>query len=96
MMTSQPNKNPGTKKSQDRSEYQRRYYLKHREKMLEYQRDYNRRFKKKVRVSDLGQIGFRPAVKATLNMCDIMRANPEKVVVMVNNIIRGDRMFVSI
>lgn len=95
-MNNQPHQDSVAKNSKNRSEYQRRYYQKHREKMLEYQRDYNRRFKKKVKLSGLGQLGYRPAVKATLNMCDIMRANPEKVVVMVNNIIRGDRMFVSI
>lgn len=95
-MTSPPDQDSVRPKSKDRSEYQRKYYQKHREKMLEYQREYSKRFKKKVRVSGMSQFGHRRAIKTTLNMCDIMRASPEKVVLMVNNIIRGDRQFVSI
>ena len=96
MTNTQTHQESAPNKSDDRREYQRKYYQAHREKMLRYQRDYSRRFKRKIKVTKMGDFGRRPAVKATLNMCDIMRANPDKVVAMVNNIIRGDRMFVSL
>lgn len=96
MTSNQTNQVSEPNKTDDRREYQRKYYQKHREKMLQYQRDYSRRFKRKIKISSMGDFGHRQVIKSTLTMCDIMRANPEKVVVMVNNIIRGDRMFVSL
>lgn len=78
-----------------RREYQRRYYQMHKEKAKEYQRQYNLTHKKKARAGR-GKSSFtapREVVRSTFNTSDLMHAPAEKTVRMLEQIIRGDRLF---
>ena len=78
-----------------RREYQRRYYQMHKEKAKEYQRQYNLTHKKKAR-GGRGRSSFtapREVVRTTFNTSDLMHAPVEKTVKMLEQIIKGDRLF---
>ena len=78
-----------------RREYQRRYYQMHKEKAKEYQRQYNLTHKKKARAGR-GKSSFtapREVVRSTFNTSDLMHAPAEKTVRMLEQIIKGDRLF---
>lgn len=77
-----------------RREYQRQYYQKHKEKAKEYQRQYNLTHKKKAR--GRGRSGFsasREVVRSTFNTTDLMHSPVEKTIKMLEQIIKGERMF---
>ncbi len=77
-----------------RAEYQRRYYLAHREKAREYQRLYNLTHKKKQRVKGANGVEFvREPEKTTFNTHDLMHAPVEKTLKMLEKIISGERFF---
>ncbi len=77
-----------------RAEYQRRYYLAHREKAREYQRLYNLTHKKKQRVKGANGVEFiREGKKETFNTHDLMHAPVEKTLRMLEKIISGERYF---
>jgi len=80
-----------------RREYQRQYYLAHREKAKEYQRQYNLLHKKKQRLPGAkGKNALeyeREPVKTTYNMHDIMHAPAEKTLKILQRIISGEKMF---
>ncbi|MBK7092074.1 MAG: hypothetical protein IPH59_10205 [bacterium] len=80
-----------------RQEYQRQYYLAHREKAKEYQRQYNLLHKKKQRVPGAkgrNAMEFRrDSVKVTYNTHDIMHSPAEKTLKMLQKIISGEKMF---
>ena len=78
-----------------RREYQRRYYQMHKEKAKEYQRQYNLTHKKKAR-GGRGKTGFaaqREVVRSTFNTADLMHSPVEKTLKMLEQIIKGERMF---
>lgn len=78
-----------------RREYQRRYYLMHKEKAKEYQRQYNLTHKKKVG-GGRGKSGVaapREVVRATFNTADIMHSPVEKTIQILEKIIKGERFF---
>jgi hypothetical protein len=78
-----------------RREYQRRYYQMHKEKAKEYQRQYNLTHKKKAR-GGRGRGSFsapREVVRSTFNSSDIQHATAEKTVRMIEQIIKGERLF---
>lgn len=77
-----------------RREYQRQYYQKHKEKAKEYQRQYNLTHKKKAR--GRGRSGYeasREVVRSTFNTTDLMHSPVEKTIKMLEQIIKGERMF---
>jgi hypothetical protein len=79
-----------------RREYQRKYYLAHKEKAKEYQRLYNLTHKKKQRagVKDTNGIEFiRERYKRTINTHDLMHSPVEKTLKMLEGIIKGKRLF---
>jgi hypothetical protein len=79
-----------------RREYQRKYYLAHKEKAKEYQRLYNLTHKKKQRagVKDTNGIEFiRERYKRTINTHDLMHSPVEKTLKMLEGIIKGERFF---
>ncbi len=77
-----------------RSEYQRRYYLAHKEKAKEYQRLYNLTHKKKQRIKGANGVEFvREPVRGTFNTHDLMHAPVEKTLKMLEKIIAGERYF---
>lgn len=77
-----------------RAEYQRRYYLAHREKAREYQRLYNLTHKKKQRMKGANGVEYvREEAKATFNTYDLMHAPVEKALKMLEKIISGKRYF---
>ena len=78
-----------------RREYQRKYYLEHREKAKEYQRLYNLRTKKKrtprqLRFTQL-HAAEREAVKSSFTRHDLQKMQPDQLVVTVNRITAGAR-----
>lgn len=78
-----------------RREYQRRYYQMHKEKAKEYQRQYNLTHKKKAR-GGRGKSGLdmhREAVRSTFNTTDIMHSPVEKTLKILEQIIKGERLF---
>jgi hypothetical protein len=78
-----------------RREYQRRYYQLHKEKAKEYQRQYNLTHKKKAR-GGRGKAGFsapREVVRSTFNTTDLMHSPVEKTIRMLEQIIKGERLF---
>lgn len=80
-----------------RREYQRQYYLAHREKAKEYQRQYNLLHKKKQRLPGAkgkNALEFRrERAKTTYNTHDIMHAPAEKTLKILQKIISGEKMF---
>ncbi len=77
-----------------RAEYQRKYYLAHREKAREYQRLYNLTHKKKQRLKGANGVEYRrEKAKGTLNTHDLMHAPVEKTLKMLEKIISGERYF---
>ena len=80
-----------------RREYQRQYYLAHREKAKEYQRQYNLLHKKKQRLPGAkgkNALDFkREPAKLTYNSHDIMHAPAEKTLRILQKIIAGEKMF---
>ncbi|MCK4856469.1 MAG: hypothetical protein KAT58_00710 [candidate division Zixibacteria bacterium] len=80
-----------------RREYQRQYYLAHREKAKEYQRQYNLLHKKKQRLPGAkgrNALDFvREPAKMTYNTHDIMHAPAEKTLKILQKIISGEKMF---
>jgi len=80
-----------------RQEYQRQYYLAHRERAKEYQRQYNLLHKKQQRVPGAkGRKAMefrRDSVKVTYNTHDIMHSPAEKTLKMLQKIISGEKMF---
>ncbi|PWB69212.1 hypothetical protein C3F09_10505 [candidate division GN15 bacterium] len=78
-----------------RREYQRRYYQLHKEKAKEYQRQYNLTHKKKLRAGR-GKASLsvsREVVRSTFNTADIMHSPVEKTLKMLDQIIKGKRLF---
>ncbi len=82
---------------QQRQEYQREYYLAHREKAKEYQRQYNLLHKKKQRLPGAkgkNALEFkRDMIKMTYNTHDLMYSPAEKTIKMLQEIISGEKMF---
>ncbi len=78
-----------------RREYQRQYYQKHKEKAKEYQRQYNLTHKKKARGGrgKTGVIAQREVVRSTFNTTDLMHSPVEKTLKMLEQIIKGERLF---
>jgi hypothetical protein len=76
-----------------RREYQRKYYLAHKEKAKEYQRLYNLTHKKKQRPKGAGVEYTRDNVKGTYNTRDLMHAPVEKTLKMLEHIVSGRRYF---
>jgi len=77
-----------------RAEYQRRYYLAHKEKAKEYQRLYNLTHKKKQRLKGTNGVEYeREESKSTFNTHDLMHAPVEKTLKMLEKIISGERYF---
>lgn len=80
-----------------RREYQRQYYLAHREKAKEYQRQYNLLHKKKQRspgAKGKNAMDFqRESEKTTYNPHDLMHAPAEKTLKILQKIIAGEKMF---
>ena len=76
-----------------RAEYQRNYYLTHKEKAKEYQRLYNLTHKKKQRLRGNGVEYMREKTKDTFNTHDLMHAPVEKTLKMLEKIISGKRYF---
>ena len=80
-----------------RQDYQRQYYLTHREKAKEYQRQYNLLHKKKQRFP--GAKGGnatefkRDITRMTYNTHDIMHSPAEKVWKMLEKIVAGEKGF---
>jgi hypothetical protein len=91
----EPKKKTGTLSTAEaRREYQRRYYQLHKEKAKEYQRQYNLTHKKKARGGS--RSGFkapRQVVRTTLNAEDLMHSPAEKTIKMLEQIIKGERLF---
>ena len=78
-----------------RRDYQRRYYQLHKEKAKEYQRQYNLTHKKKLRAGR-GKASLsvsREVVRSTFNTADIMHSPVEKTLRMLDQIIKGKRLF---
>lgn len=78
-----------------RRDYQRQYYQKHKEKAKEYQRQYNLTHKKKAR-GGKGKTGLtapREVVRSTFNTADLMHSPVEKTIRMLEQIIKGERLF---
>lgn len=78
-----------------RREYQRQYYQQHKEKAKEYQRQYNLTHKKKAR-GGRGKTGFaapREVMRTTFNTADLMHSPVEKTLKMLEQIIKGERLF---
>ena len=78
-----------------RRDYQRQYYQKHKEKAKEYQRQYNLTHKKKAR-GGKGKTGLtapREVVRSTFNTTDLMHSPVEKTLRMLEQIIKGERLF---
>jgi len=75
----------------DRREYRLRYYRENREKLLAYQREYARKYRRKAKFTDGEVQALRQSIRHTYNICDIMKACPEKAARMVDGIIRGER-----
>lgn len=76
-----------------RKEYQRRYYLKNRDKARQYQRQYNLDHRKKQRPSQRDEevpLG-RPAVKTVFTIRDIMASPPEKSARILQMVLGGTR-----
>jgi len=77
-----------------RREYQRQYYQMHKEKAKEYQRQYNLTHKKKARGRGRsGSEASREVVRSTFNTTDLMHSPVEKTIKMLEQIIKGERMF---
>lgn len=79
-----------------RRDYQRKYYLAHKEKAKEYQRLYNLTHKKKQKAGIKGANGvefIREKYKTTVNTHDLMHAPVEKTLKLLNDIIKGERFF---
>lgn len=77
-----------------RAEYQRKYYLAHKEKAKEYQRLYNLTHKKKQRLKGANGVEYaRERQKGTFNTHDLMHAPVEKTLKMLEKIINGERYF---
>lgn len=77
-----------------RREYQRRYYLAHKEKAKEYQRLYNLTHKKKQRPKGANGVEYvREDNKGTYNTRDLMHAPVEKTLKMLEKIVSGKRYF---
>ncbi len=80
-----------------RQEYQRQYYLAHREKAKEYQRQYNLLHKKKQRAPGAkgkNALEFRrDSERVTYNTHDIMHSPAEKTLKILQKIIAGEKMF---
>ncbi len=80
-----------------RREYQRQYYLAHREKAKEYQRQYNLLHKKKQRVPGAkgknAKSYQRESEKTTYNTHDLMHAPAEKTLKILQKIIAGEKTF---
>jgi hypothetical protein len=79
-------------KANNRNAYFREYYRNNRNRLLEYQREYSLRFKKKMKRMTVKPAG-RNAIKEVYNLCDIMKASPEKAALIINRITTGDRSF---
>jgi hypothetical protein len=86
---------PRLSTAEARREYQRRYYQLHKEKAKEYQRQYNLTHKKKLRAGrgKTGSSAQREVVRSTFNTTDIMHSPVEKTVKMLEQIIKGQRLF---
>jgi hypothetical protein len=80
-----------------RREYQRQYYLAHREKAKEYQRQYNLLHKKKQRVPGAkgknAKSFRREPERTTYNTHDLMHAPAEKTLKILQKIIAGEKTF---
>jgi hypothetical protein len=80
-----------------RQEYQRQYYLAHREKAKEYQRQYNLLHKKKQRFPGAkgnNALEFkRESEKTTYNTHDIMHSPAEKTLKILQKILSGEKGF---
>jgi hypothetical protein len=80
-----------------RQDYQRQYYLAHREKAKEYQRQYNLLHKKKQRLPGAkgrNAMEFkRDIMRMTYNTHDLMHSPAEKTLKMLQKIIAGEKMF---
>jgi hypothetical protein len=74
----------------ERREYQRRYYLAHKEKAKEYQRKYNLKHKKKPKKQAFAS---RELKRQTFNASDLMHSPMGKTAKMVQKIIKGERLF---
>lgn len=76
-----------------RREYQRRYYLAHKEKAKEYQRNYNRTHKKRQLPKGVDAICPRPAVQEVLTVVDIFDPTvpPEKTNKYLDDVLKGKR-----
>ncbi len=80
-----------------RQDYQRQYYLAHREKAKEYQQQYNLLHKKKKdtpRVRGRNALEFkRDEMRMSYNTHDLMHSPTEKTLKMLQKIIAGEKMF---
>jgi hypothetical protein len=79
-----------TDKLAKRRLYLRNYYLKNKEKAQAYQRMYNLKYKKKFKKTDFDDVG-RSEIREVFNICDIMKASPEKTAIIINQIVDGKR-----
>ena len=87
------NSKPKRQVSEARREYLRNYYLKNRDRALAYQREYNRKYKKKARPGDDDapiQLG-RPNIRRTFTPRDLIQSSAEKTVRMIDQILRQER-----
>ena len=79
------------KTTQAQRDYQRRYYMEHREKAKEYQKDYNRRTKSSSRPCGRRRQIERQSIQATYTSSDLLHAPTEKTIRMIEQVIRGER-----
>ena len=86
-----------------RAAYQHEYYMTHREKAIEYHREYNRQHKKKQRINANYQLKhaatkkdfMRPEKKDCYTGSELMHSSPEKVAKAIEKIIAGAAIFVK-
>ena len=83
-----PSTGRGTNQIDRRRQYLREYYAANRDRLIEYQREYAARHRRKQRV-----LPSRLDVKRTLTPRDIMQATTDKSVRLINSILRGERYF---
>ena len=86
--------NGRAKISDARREYLRDYYRRNREKAREYQRQYNLTHKKKIRMERNRFVSNREQFKEAFTIRDIMHSPTEKALKIVNQILKGERLFV--
>lgn len=77
----------------DRRKYLKEYYLKNKAKAQAYQRDYHIKYKKKLSGVNMNAIKGKNVVQDVFNLRDLMQASPDRAASMVNQIIKGERIF---